>query len=135
MVKIELARTPELLAVLKENKVVAASQKFSDKKIRVINSKQNSGAERLLVMKTQELILQGLSLDDIVEKMDHCIKQSKIYVSVKTLKYMVKNGRVSKVTGLIGKITNLKPVISIDENGKGIISDKGLSLKSSDQKI
>jgi len=114
---------------------VDASEKFKDKKIRVINSKQNSGAEGLLVMKAQELIQQGLSVDEIVQKMDHYIKNSKIYVSVKTLKYMVKNGRVSKVTGVIGKITNLKPVISIDENGKGIISDKGLSLKSSDQKI
>lgn len=114
---------------------VDASEKFKDKKIRVINSKQNSGAEGLLVMKAQELIQQGLSVDEIVQKMDHYIKKSKIYVSVKTLKYMVKNGRVSKVTGVIGKITNLKPVISIDENGKGIISDKGLSLKSSDQKI
>lgn len=114
---------------------VEAANKFKDKKIRVINSKQNSGAEGLLVMKAQELIMQGLPLDDIVKKMDDYIKHSKIYVSVKTLKYMVKNGRVSKVTGIVGKITNLKPVISIDENGKGIISDKGLSLKSSDQKI
>ena len=114
---------------------VDAANKFSNKKIRVINSKQNSGAEGLLVMKAQELIQQGLPIDEIVKKMDYYIKHSKIFVSVRTLKYMVKNGRVSKVTGVIGKITNLKPVISIDENGKGIISDKGLSLKSSDKKI
>mgnify|MGYP001047021071 CR=1 FL=1 len=114
---------------------VDAANKFKDKKIGVINSKQNSGAQGLLVMKAQELIQQGLSFEEIIKQMDTYIKQSKIYVSVRTLKYMVKNGRVSKVTGLIGKITNLKPVISIDEQGKGIISDKGLSMKSSDKKI
>lgn len=114
---------------------IDAAKEFPNQKIHIINSKQNSGAEGLLVMKAQELIQAGLSLDEIVSRMDNLIERSKIYVSVRTLKYMVRSGRVSKVTGMIGKIANLKPVISIDRDGKGIISDKGLSLKSSDKKI
>lgn len=48
---------------------------------------------------------------------------------------MVRSGRVSKVTGVVGKVLNLKPVISIDENGKGIIFDKAFSIASSTKKI
>lgn len=114
---------------------VDASKKFPNQKIHVINTMQNSGAQGLLVMKAQTLIEKGISYEDIIKTMDDYIKRSKIYVSVNTLKYMVRNGRVSKVTGLIGKLTNLKPVISIDERGNGIISDKGLSIKASDKKI
>ncbi|PKK93267.1 MAG: fatty acid-binding protein DegV, partial [Tenericutes bacterium HGW-Tenericutes-6] len=78
---------------------------------------------------------EGLSFEDVVEKIEALREKSKILVSVQTLKYMVRSGRVSKVTGVIGKILNLKPVISIDETGQGIIFDKGLSIKSSNKKI
>jgi len=114
---------------------VEASLKFPETNIKVINTKQNSGAEGLLVMKAAELIDLGLSVDEVVNQIEADIAKSKILVSVKTLKYMVRSGRVSKTTGVIGKIMNLKPIISIDENGTGIIYEKGLSLKSSDKKI
>jgi len=117
------------------NAFVEAANKFKETKISVINSKQNSGAEGLLVLRTAELIDQGLPFDEIVQKVEDLTAKSKILVSVKTLKYMVRSGRVSKTTGLIGKIANLKPIISIDEEGKGIIFDKGLSLKSANKKI
>ncbi|HOI47141.1 MAG TPA: DegV family protein [Bacilli bacterium] len=114
-----------------------ATKKFLElnKKIRVINSKQNSGAEGLLVMRASEEISKGKSFDEIVDLIENLIPKTKILVSVKTLKYMVRSGRVSKVTGIVGKVLNLKPVISIDENGKGIIFDKAFSISSSTKKI
>ncbi len=113
-----------------------AALKFKDvADIRVINSKQNSGAEGLLVMKAAQLIESGASLDEVEQKILSLTGKSKILVSVKTLKYMVRSGRVSKVTGIIGKLMNLKPIISIDETGQGIIFEKSLSLKSSNHKI
>ncbi|MCR3907001.1 MAG: DegV family EDD domain-containing protein [Tenericutes bacterium] len=117
------------------NAFVEAANKFKDTKIKVINTKQNSGAEGLLVLKAAEYIDQGLSFDEVIEKIESLTSKTKILVSVQTLKYMVRSGRVSKVTGIIGKIMNLKPVISIDEEGKGIIFDKSLSISSSNKKI
>jgi len=114
---------------------VDAAAKFKKTKITVIDSKQNSGAEGLLVLKAAQMIEANEKYDDIVDKINKLTNQSKILVSVKTLKYMVRAGRVSKVTGLVGKIMNLKPVISIDDEGNGIIFDKALSLKSSNKKI
>lgn len=114
-----------------------AKERFdNDKtKIHVINSKQNSGAEGLLVMKAAELIEAGKSMADVVETIESLRDQTEILVSVQTLKYMVRSGRVKKTVGLIGKITNLKPVISIDDTGEGIIFSKGFSLKGSTKKI
>jgi fatty acid kinase/fatty acid kinase fatty acid binding subunit len=114
---------------------VDAANKFKDKEIAVIDSIQNSGAQGLLVLKTAQAIDKGMKLNDIVSYIEKLKKDTKILVSVKTLKYMVKNGRVSKATGLIGKIVNLKPVVSIDDQGEGIIFDKGLSIKTSNKKI
>jgi DegV family protein with EDD domain len=114
---------------------VDAASKFKDKKIAVIDTIQNSGAQGLLVLKAAQAIDAGMEFDDIVAYIEKLKKETKILVSVKTLKYMVRSGRVGKTTGIIGKIVNLKPVISIDDQGEGIIFDKGLSIKTSNKKI
>jgi DegV family protein with EDD domain len=114
---------------------VDAANKFKNTKIKVINTKQNSGAEGLLVLKTAKLIEEGLSFEDIVKKVESLTNKTKILVSVQTLKYMVRSGRLSKVTGIIGKVLNLKPIISIDDDGKGIIFEKSLSVKKANKVI
>ncbi|MBN2876415.1 MAG: DegV family protein, partial [Bacilli bacterium] len=58
-----------------------------------------------------------------------------IFVSVKDLKYMLKGGRVSKVQGFVLSKLKLQPVISIDEEGKGIIPFKSLTQKSAVKSI
>ncbi len=36
---------------------------------------------------------------------------------VKTLEYLIKGGRIGKVEGTLGKILNVKPIISINDEG------------------
>jgi len=105
------------------------------KKIDVIDSKQNSGAQGLLVMKAAELIEKGYDHDEIVDEINRLAQKTKIFVSVNTLKYMVRSGRVNKVTGIAAKLMNLKPVISLDENGMGTILDKAFSTGANTKKI
>ncbi len=117
--------------------VFKQAQKSLDDKVQieVIDSKQNSGAQGLLVMRAAEMVDEGASFEDIVKAITTLRDKARILVSVKTLKYMVRGGRVSKVTGVIGKITNLKPVVSIDETGEGLIFAKGFSIKMATNKI
>lgn len=119
------------------NAVQKASEKFIEegKKITVINSKLNSGAEGLLVLEAAKLLESGKNYEQVVDIIEETIKKSKIYVSVNTFKYMVKGGRVSATKGFIGKILNLKPIISIDENGKGIAFGKTFSTRANTKKI
>lgn len=105
------------------------------KRIHVIDSKQNSGAEGLLVMKAAELIHEGKSLNSIIEEIQDLRSDTRILVSVNTLKYMVRSGRLGKLGGLAGKLINLKPVVSLDESGKGSIAAKAFSVKSNTNKI
>ena len=116
-------------------KQAAKTLENSKTKIEVIDSRQNSGAEGLLVMKAQEWIEEGKSIDEIKTMLETMRAKTRILVSVKTLKYMVRSGRLSKVTGLVGKVLNLKPVVSIDDSGEGIIFEKALSLSKATKKI
>jgi hypothetical protein len=113
----------------------AAKLRETGKHITVVDSKQNSGAQGLLVMKAAEWIHEGKSHDEVVHLLEEQIPRTKIFVSVNTLKYMVRSGRVNKMTGLLAKWMNLKPVISLDDNGMGTILDKAFSLQGNTAKI
>jgi hypothetical protein len=56
-------------------------------------------------------------------------------VSVSNFKYMVQSGRVSPFKGNLAKILNLKPIISLDEEGNGIAFAKAFSRKANFNKI
>lgn len=53
----------------------------------------------------------------IVEKTKKVISGSRGYFVLKTLEYLRKGGRIGKVEGTIGDILQIKPVISINEEG------------------
>jgi DegV family protein with EDD domain len=114
----------------------AVSKKLHQgKKIAVIDSKRNSGAEGLLVMKAAEMIAAETPFDEIVGAIERLRDRTNIFVSVNNLKYMVRSGRLSKVSGIAAMSINLKPVVSIDAEGKGSIAEKAFSEKGNEKKL
>ena len=107
----------------------------SGKTITVIDSKNLSGGLGLLVLRISHAIEEGLSHERIVEMAGEWIRNTKIFVSVKTLKYMVRGGRVSPLKGWMARVLNIKPIISMDENGKSAIFGKAYSQKSNMDKV
>ena len=100
-----------------------------------IDSRLNSGAQGLLVLKAAEEIENGKSLAEIEKIINDYRSKAKIYVNVNTFDYMVKGGRVSPMKGFIANLLNFKPIISLDEEGKGIIKGKSLTRKGVNKKI
>lgn len=114
---------------------VQGTKAFPNSNITVIDSLQNSVSEGLLVTKAMEMINNGMKHDEIVTNINALKNNTKILVSVKTLKYMIRSGRLKKTTGFLGNLLNLKPIISIDSEGMGIIHDKAFSIKKSNHLI
>ena len=110
------------------------SKEFN-KPVHVIDSKNLSGALGLLVLKTARNIEAGESVESIVKSLEKDVIQTKIFVSVRDLKYMIKGGRVSKPKGLFASVLGLNPVISMDENGKSLMFGKTFSQEASLNKI
>jgi hypothetical protein len=104
-------------------------------RIHVIDSRQNSGAQGLVVLEAAKRVASGATIGQVIQAVENAASRSRIYVSVRTLKYMVRQGRVSKVTGLIAKLMNLKPVISLGKDGSGVIQEKAFSLRQNEKKI
>lgn len=64
-----------------------------------------------------ELVAAGKSLEEVVAGTQDAIDHTKIFFSLKTLEYLRKGGRIGLVTGIIGNVLNLKPIISCNEDG------------------
>ena len=104
-------------------------------KIDLIDSKLNSGAQGLIVMKAAEMIHMGLSHEETVNRIKDLIPRAKIFVSVLSFEYMVKGGRVSPLKGMAAKLLNMKPIVSLDKDGKGIAFEKAFSVSAIENKI
>jgi len=104
-------------------------------RIAVVDTLQNSAAQGLLVLEAAKAAARGESFENIVRLAETERKRVKIYVSVDDFKYMVRGGRVSRFAGIAATLLRLKPIITLDEKGRGARFDKAFSQKSLSRKI
>lgn len=103
--------------------------------IHVIDSKKNSAAQGLVVLEVAEMIEKNFTVDEIKNRLPNIIENTKIYVAVDNFKYMVLGGRVPKTVGRIGSFLNLRPIVSLDSEGKGTAFGGSFSRRGAIQKI
>lgn len=113
------------------NKAGTTIAQQQNKDISVIDSKRLASGQGLLVLRAAVAADEGMSKSDIVLNMDTWIKNTKSYVSVKTMKYLIRSGRVSPVKGAIGKLFNLKPLIIVNDDGRTEVIGKPFTEKGS----
>jgi uncharacterized protein len=112
----------------------AASQAFN-KLVTVINSKNLSGSLGLIVLRAAQAIEAGHTHDEIVSMAERWVKDTHIFVSVRTLKYMVRGGRVSSMKGFVANLLNVNPIVTMDETGNSFVFGKTFSQKSNMEKV
>jgi DegV family protein with EDD domain len=112
-----------------------AAEQVRDKKITVIDTKTLSAAQGLIVMRAAEALSRGTTHDEIVRLSEEWIAKTRVLVDIATLKYLVRGGRISRMKGLVARLLHLKPIITIDENGKGLPFGKSFGRKGNMKKI
>ncbi|WP_145045431.1 DegV family protein [Paenibacillus xylanexedens] len=85
--------------------------------ITVLDSKSASYGYGLLVVQAAELALQGKSAADIASAVEGMHRTRKLFFLVDTLEYLQKGGRIGKAAAIFGTLLNIKPILSIDEEG------------------
>lgn len=109
--------------------------KVGSDKIATINSHHLSVSEGLVTLRVARAVAEGMKYEEIIHKTEQWISKTKIYTDINTLKYMVRGGRVKPLTGMIATLLNLKPIISLDAEGKALAYGKSFSRKSNMNKI
>lgn len=94
-----------------------AAQEFPQADIRVIDTKTIGSGLAALVLMTNDWINDGLSADDIVERVNQYISRQKVYFVVDTLTYLYKGGRIGGAKMLFGSLLQVKPILEL-RNGR-----------------
>jgi hypothetical protein len=104
-------------------------------RVAVIDSKHLSVSEALIVLRVAEAVRAGRPFDAIARDAEEWALATRLWVDVKTLKYMVRGGRVSPLKGLVAAALNIKPIVTLDAAGKAAILGKSFSRRANMKKI
>ena len=100
--------------------------------ITVIDSKRLTAGLGLVVLRLAIAIESGkYDHEQLVNLTQNWIEKSEIFVSVKSLKYIARSGRVNPLKGFIGNLLNLKPIITVDRDGKSALMEKSFTEQGS----
>ena len=97
--------------------------------LEIVDTKLNSVAEGLVVYHAIKKIQEGIKYSELIKFLESSIKRTKIFVSLKNLDGMVKSGRLNQRIGWFLQKIGFLPLVSIDQEGNGIIKRAAFSNK------
>ncbi len=95
-----------------------AGNMIDDVNVHVFDSKSVAYGEAYMILTAAEMATQGKSVPEIIDKLSHIRENQGLLVSVDTLKFLVKNGRLSGASGLMGSFLKIKPMLHLTREGR-----------------
>ncbi len=92
--------------------------------IYVLDSRSVSYGEAYLVEEAIRMIKEKMPVIDIYDELEHIRDHIYLYVLVDTLKFLVKNGRLSATSGFLGTLLKIKPLLQIQKDGSLVPYEK-----------
>lgn len=97
--------------------------------IHIVDSRTVSHMIGFLGRYADKLRSMGLSAAEIVEKLEQVRDRQVIFAGLQTLEYLFKGGRMSRTSAAIGTVANIKPIITINTDGKIEACGKAIGVK------
>ncbi len=92
--------------------------------IHVVDSRSASSGIGLMATMAAKLAAEGKTVDEILTAIEQLRASVKIYFIVDTLEFLSKGGRIGKASAMIGSLLNIKPILTLDDNGQVSPVDK-----------
>lgn len=99
------------------NMIRNITDSFEGLTFEIIDSKSLSMGAGFAIVEGAKELEETNDFEKTVNRIKAVLKKTKIYYVVKTLEYLKKGGRIGKVEGTIGELLNIKPIISVNEDG------------------
>lgn len=99
-------------------------EEFPDFKITIVDSKCASLGFGLIVIYALQMLKNGASKEKIVEALEWHRDHMEHIVTVETLEYLQKGGRLSKASAIAGGILDIKPIIEVNDDGALVAIEK-----------
>ena len=95
----------------------------------VFDGKNATGGQRLLVEYACRLRDEGKNAAQIIAGLESIRDRIELYACVNTLEYLHKGGRISHAVYTLGNLAQIKPIISVDVEGKVALPAKAMGMR------
>lgn len=89
------------------------AQEMLDAPIHIVDSLSTTMGLGSLVINAARLIRQGMGVDAVISEVERLKKEIQLIVSLNTLEYLERGGRIGKVTAFLGSLLHIKPLIEV----------------------
>ncbi|WP_165173442.1 DegV family protein [Adlercreutzia sp. ZJ242] len=83
----------------------------------LVDTKNIGMGAGLVVLALARMVEAGATLEELEEAADRIVANTKVFFCVDTLDYLLRGGRIGKVTYRVGSLLDMRPVISCNEEG------------------
>ncbi|MEE0965642.1 MAG: DegV family protein [Bacilli bacterium] len=97
-------------------------------KIYIVDSLSAIYGVKILVEEAKKCIEQGLAVQEIIDRLEILKSRIQIFLSVDTLEYLYKGGRLDRTSTIIGGIAKVKPIIELNREGKINVVSKAIGM-------
>ena len=84
-----------------------------DGRVLVVDSRRISVTQASAAIAARRLVCAGVPAEDIKKELEDMALEASIYITVDTLEYLKRGGRIRSAEALAGEILNIKPVIQV----------------------
>ncbi|SHJ91601.1 EDD domain protein, DegV family [Hathewaya proteolytica DSM 3090] len=110
-------------------------EKYPNRKLYICDSLCASAGQGLLVQTAVEKQLEGMSIDELYQWVEHAKNQICHWFSVKDLMYLKRSGRLSSTQAFLGTAFKINPILHVDPTGHLVPVTKVRGRKNSIHKI
>ncbi len=104
------------------NSACVAKEECGRNDVFIIDGHNVTIGNQLLIREACRLRDEGLSAGEIADVITRLSEKVEVTAMIETLEYLVKGGRISGVSGFLGGVLNLKPIIRVAD---GVVSTIG----------
>ncbi len=100
-------------------------------RVYVIDSLSATAGEQVLIEQAIRRRGEGWTAAQIFEELDILRKKGRLFVTLETLEYLKRGGRISKTSAAVGGLLNIKPILTLNGEGKLETVGKARGVKMS----
>ena len=105
-----------------------ARSMMDDAPVYIVDSLQAATALKVLVLRACQLRDEGLSAGDVARELERFKTRIHLFACLNTLEYLARGGRIPKAAASLGTLVQLKPIVTIDADGRVGLAGKGMGL-------
>lgn len=100
--------------------VCQVAKEFKEMVIEVLDSKALSMGLGFPVLEAARELRHSMDFQSVINVAKSVSQQTKLFFVLSTLEYLKRGGRIGYVSGTIGELLNIKPIITVNPEGKYI---------------